>query len=567
MALPMSRPWRDPATGSYYLRKRVPTALEGVLGRRTVKRSLGTKNAEEAKRRFPAALAKLEREWSRLDNQSRRADPPPKPAPAFTEREAHGLAAPLARKVVDNFSENPSHFAMYWTPALHDKLWTLRNEVDEFGQNTGRLDIYEAAIDGAGEGVKVASGDKILLRAMQLRCREAADDLIDEHGLVLNEWDRFTLMKAVAAAFQRAAKVLSMESMGIIDWSRNPPGTSDGSATRPGDGPSSRSVAQPTTITGLLEGWWREAQAAGRKESTYRNYRGTVQKLISFARHDDASRVSASDILAFKDHRLQEASAKTVKDGDLSALKAIFQWAVANRKIAINPAAGITIRLGRPVRNRPKGFTEPEAHALLAAALSYQPSGAENPRTSAAKRWVPWLCAFTGARVGEVAQLRKQDVFQSDGIWAFRITPAAGRVKTNVSREVAIHPQVIELGFVDFVHAADAGYLFMSGGEAGNILGKLKALTNRLAAFARETIKDENVAPNHGWRHRFKTVGMEAEIPARVLDAIEGHSPRSEGERYGDVTLRTMSAAMEKFPRIKVGGAVPSAPDRVTSVT
>jgi hypothetical protein len=37
-------------------------------------------------------------------------------------------------------------------------------------------------------------------------------------------------------------------------------------------------------------------------------------------------------------------------------------------------------------------------------------SGGEAPKLAAAKRWVPWLCAFTGARVGEMLQLRKAEI-------------------------------------------------------------------------------------------------------------------------------------------------------------
>jgi hypothetical protein len=44
----------------------------------------------------------------------------------------------------------------------------------------------------------------------------------------------------------------------------------------------------------------------------------------------------------------------------------------------------------------------------------------------------------------------------------------------------------------------------------------------------------------HGLRHRFKTVGMEAGFPTRVLDAIQGHAPRTAAEGYGEVTIKTM---------------------------
>jgi integrase len=30
---------------------------------------------------------------------------------------------------------------------------------------------------------------------------------------------------------------------------------------------------------------------------------------------------------------------------------------------------------------------------------------------------VPWLCAYSGARVGEIAQMRGSDIIQMEGIW------------------------------------------------------------------------------------------------------------------------------------------------------
>ncbi len=84
------------------------------------------------------------------------------------------------------------------------------------------------------------------------------------------------------------------------------------------------------------------------------------------------------------------------------------------------------------------------------------------------------------------------------------------------------------------------------------MLGPLKGLKNRLQKFARTVVPDRNVAPNHGWRHRFKTVGMEAGIPPRILDAIQGQAPASVADSYGEVTLKTQAAAIAKLPRIEV---------------
>jgi hypothetical protein len=42
---------------------------------------------------------------------------------------------------------------------------------------------------------------------------------------------------------------------------------------------------------------------------------------------------------------------------------------------------------------------------------------------------------------------------------------------------------------------------------------------------------------------------LEAGIEHRILDAIQGQRPRNVGEGYGEVTLKTQAAALEKVPR------------------
>lgn len=317
------------------------------------------------------------------------------------------------------------------------------------------------------------------------------------------------------------------------------------------------SLSSKVSLKGLVDDWWKEAKATGRKPSTYDSYRNTMASLVVFLKHDDATLVSPEDIIRFKDYRLsclhprtgKPISAKTVKDSDLAGLKTVLGWAAANRKISANPATGITIKIGKAPKLRSKGFTDAEAKAILVAASAIILPARQAP-TEAAKRWVPWLCCYTGARVGEMAQLRKQDVRREGGLWVIRITPEAGTVKTNEAREVVLHSQLVEQGFPEFVSASPSGHLFLRPAKDGTVLGPLRGLKNRLAEFARKTVIDPNVAPNHGWRHRFKTVGMEAGVPPRVLDAIQGQAAATVADTYGDVTLKTVAAAMAKIPRV-----------------
>lgn len=361
------------------------------------------------------------------------------------------------------------------------------------------------------------------------------------------------MARAVGAAMQRASLRLRAVEQGYETLSEPRSG-----ASRQRTVHTPEQAAGPSGIMQLFEDWWREAAATGRKPSTHESYLHTFRKFVEFLGHDNLRRVSKADVVAFKDYRLSTPSTrtgrvpspKTVKESDLSALRAVFGWGVNNGRLSENPSINVTIKLPKPARLRSKGFTDDEATALLTKALHYT-STSESPKTAAAKRWVPWLCAFTGARVGEIAQLRREDVFNSGETWAIRISPDAGTVKTNQMREVPLHRQLLDLGFLAFVEASSAGHLFINVPLGKSVLGVLQGLKNRLAEFGREVVIDPYVAPNHGWRHRFKTVGMEAGIPPRILDAIQGQAPRSVADTYGEVTLKTMGDAVARLPSIR----------------
>lgn len=295
------------------------------------------------------------------------------------------------------------------------------------------------------------------------------------------------------------------------------------------------------TITGLFDLWWAEAKATGRVEKTRRVYRNAIDRLIEHVGHDDASRLTDADLLAFKDARLKTVSPKTLKDGDLPGLKSVFGWALDNRKIARNPVSVIKLKAAKRIVVRPPGFSDAEAAAIFKACLAYERMPKESPRTAAAKRWAPLVACYTGARISEVLQLRKGDVREESGHRVFDLNPLAGSIKTGVFRLVPIHRHLIELGWLTFVAESDDGPLFAKGSY------------ERVAAFVRDIVTDPNVQPNHGWRHRFKAVGRDLGLDAYVMDAVQGHAPRTAGDRYGgDVSVVAMARVIDAVPKVMV---------------
>jgi integrase len=139
-------------------------------------------------------------------------------------------------------------------------------------------------------------------------------------------------------------------------------------------------------------------------------------------------------------------------DGKLAALKAVFRCGVDNELLPSNPATSVAVRRIRKAGEQMLGFEKDNAATILRAAAQ-----ATNP----VHRWVPLLCAQSGARVSEVCQLRKEDVRSEDGIHYMHFRSEAGGLKNPSSeRKVPLHPYVIKAGFTEFVAHRAEGLLF-----------------------------------------------------------------------------------------------------------
>lgn len=306
--------------------------------------------------------------------------------------------------------------------------------------------------------------------------------------------------------------------------------------------------ASGVRITGLVDEWWKEAEKTGRAAATYSGYKTTFNHLAAFVGHDDALRVTPANVVAFKDARLAGGSSVATITLNLAALKGVYEWAKDNLIVPTNPARDVRVSRMKAVKLREKDFTMEEATAILAHANKAAGPG----HRDLARYWVPWLCAYTGARVGEMVQLRPQDLRQEGegdtAYWVLTITPEAGTVKDKELRHVVLHEHLVERGFPEMVAACKTKHIFLPDTNR-NIPLLMRSIKGMLGVFVREIIKDPNVAPNHGWRHSFKTRGRGAGIQDSILDSITGHAPQTVGGRYGRVELDTQAEAMRRFPR------------------
>lgn len=164
-----------------------------------------------------------------------------------------------------------------------------------------------------------------------------------------------------------------------------------------------------------------------RNKSPYKGL--SISKLIEFD-------VPSEDLIA----------PKTVKAA-YSSLRALFNFAVNEQEyISSSPLNNYGLNLSSTRTFGAYNFEE--IRKLENAALDY-------------KDWHKWMLLlgiYTGARLGELAQLRKQDVMHDmdSGRHYILITPDAGSVKSNSSiRKVPLHLSLINYGFLDFVSSMD----------------------------------------------------------------------------------------------------------------
>lgn len=211
-----------------------------------------------------------------------------------------------------------------------------------------------------------------------------------------------------------------------------------------------------------------------------------------------------------------------------------------NNHLPANPAARVTLDVKVISNERKRGFRDPEAQLVLSSARTEA-----NP----VLRWVPWIGAYTGGRVAELCQLRREDVLKIDAIWCFQITPEAGPLKTLSSdRIVPIHSALIDEGFLKFAESILSGPLFKKltpdvfGSRGGNG-------TKMIGRWIRSLgISDPRISPNHSWRHRFKTLARLHEVRPDIGDALVGHGKRTVGDGYGEFPIAALKREIEKIP-------------------
>ncbi|MDE4143174.1 MAG: integrase [Pseudophaeobacter sp. bin_em_oilr2.035] len=506
-----------PRDGRYHARLVVPKKLRGIVGKAELRTPLGG-DYRQALKLLPGAVAQLQHQIAQAEQKANAGKPQSDPA-----------RYPLAPAQMAQ-----SHYMQRL--AFDDEL---RNDPRWPGVGIDDLLVKRLRDAIAGHANDAELG---ALVGAQIERFRAAGNLDAEPGSP--EWRE--IARALCHAELEALARVAERDEGDFNGTPSSPIIKD--AHPPEEAP------EPVSLKRLWADYVTMRQQTGSMRDGGKQLGLAVEKLREFVRHDDAARLTKKDIMAWRDHLLKSLSAQTVSSKYLSTVRSLLNWAVENDKLPENVAASVKQAKPKRVQAREKGFTDAEALKILKASRLYMPHKdeagriREKPHMIAAKRWVPILGAFTGTRVTEITQLRKEDIRQEGDHWIARLTPDAGTIKTGEYRDVPLHPQIIKEGFADFVNDAAPGPLFHHGTDAARYVATATQISNRLAEWLRDKeLAPEGVRPTHAWRHRFKSQCIELGILKRVYDAIQGHAGRDASDNYGDVSMKAKIDAINKL--------------------
>ena len=224
-------------------------------------------------------------------------------------------------------------------------------------------------------------------------------------------------------------------------------------------------------------------------------------------------------------------------------------------------------------------FSKADLEAIFSGYIYTGPPPTERTKAYPFWFWVPLVGYFTGARTNEITQLDTSDIKEIDGHPCFDFCAdapkafEAKRIKTGEARQVPIHPQLLKLGFLEYVDSqrkAKQKKLFGDGltylpARNGETDHNKEGWAKSVGKFFNESPRGYLVTigvhtPHDGksiysFRHTLITNLRHAKRDGAPIDdttikAITGHSPEDiAGKHYDEgATIKQMMDALMHLP-------------------
>lgn len=306
--------------------------------------------------------------------------------------------------------------------------------------------------------------------------------------------------------------------------------------------------AEMPTLRELYQRWLRTKKRTKSSEQACLLAINTCERALGRLPIDQLTRAHGDAFRSWLQE--QPISPKTARDR-LTWVKSLLGYAFRELElIPKQPWEGMEIKVSKAQTRRP--WKDEELQQLFSQPLftAYDtPKGKKSG--SDAAYWVPLMALYSGARIGELSQLRTCDFGVVDGIPMLTITNTGEgqRVKSDAGlRSIPVHPELVRLGLLEYVQAIrDTGHtqlwpILRIDPERPGL-----TLSNWFGEYRRSVGLTERYPDFHSFRHSARTRMARAKIPEKVQDSITGHETQgSVGTKvYQDVSLEDRLEAVQ----------------------
>ncbi|WP_116654901.1 DUF6538 domain-containing protein [Pelagibacterium sediminicola] len=532
MVKAMPAPYKHKRTGVYQYRQRTPrdiledargkkvsVTVDGTVRQLTIggelKVSLSTKDPREAKERAREVQDQYDLIWDSFRSNEI----------TLTHRQAVALAGEVYRDW-SVLEDNPG------SPELWSHIRALNADALIGRPHLHLLTIRPVVVD-----------------PLEDRFGPFVDVVLERHHLRVTPESRMALLNQVAIAVQEVSGLLERRAKG--DY------RPDTNADRfPSFEPPKSSVEfRPSTAITFHQIIDAEAEhrrlGLGAKYQplatrTQRQYKTYTTEFAVF-RGDDGDRadtVTHAELKAWKVSLLTDPERpngpRTVND-KVGSIKTMLGWGVER----FPESSGLKRALAAVGPLELPGFTrKPSDISAIRLDEAAHVLRAARRETDSRTRWLPWLCAYTGARINELTPLERKDFFETEGYWFFKIrtTDTRSVKNANAIRYVPVHSALQAEGFRAFVEGSPRGRLF--GPNADSYVGRWFRHENGAG------ITREGVSPNHGWRHLFEDLCRRYRVSDSAARYITGRSGGGSSEEYGK-TFAMLPGLAQEIERIE----------------
>jgi len=299
------------------------------------------------------------------------------------------------------------------------------------------------------------------------------------------------------------------------------------------------------------------------RQSSLLNFNTAVNRFMEICGNKDIRLYCKKDITKYKDILLQyplnlreedkilsyekivkkykdyskRISPTTINQKYIALIRTVFNYAVTNDLISVNPALGVHVVAGENTDVKRLPFTlEQIRQNMLSSPLFIQ----EQDDRKIEYRFLILLGIYTGARLEELCRLRMEDIGEEAGIRFIFIQPYGehGLKTASSRRRLPIHPALWNrfcFGvFVDQRRRERQRFLFPLINACKEIRGKVGTQFSKWFARWLDSVglPDKRLC-FHSLRHTFKSFGRSSGIDSAVLDCLQGHTTRSVSMDYG----------------------------------